>query len=716
MVVESGRNERRRTWPDAAGSEAEGRRRAGDRLRPLARILVALLVGAIMLPAAADAATVHPLDPLTADELAVVGEVLKQSSEFSKNTDFGWIQLQEPPKAIVKVYQPGGDVPRTAFATAIDYDRKMAFEVMVDVKARRLASVTALEGRQPGITDDDTERARAIVDSDPAIKAALVRRGLEIPGKTSDACDMQFAAVGHDPSLDRHGGRLIRVLFASDQHAINEFSPFLDGLTAIVDLYSGTTVELRDVPGAPTRKVPHDIFDAKVRGPAPAARPASPPRRERPTLAIDGHSIAWRSWQLRFSFNVREGLVLHQIGFTHENTRRSILYRASVAEVITAYGDPSGFWSWMELFDEGVFGLGYLSTPVRPGRDVPAGAVTLSPIMPDPSKKRFSDPLKDRIYVYERDAGGLMHYRQGDQTFHAPATELVIGFFASIGNYVYGFNWVFRQDGSFAFEAELAGEVLTKFVEAASCGVCEALAEGPGPDGESRTFAARGADANGTMVHPGLVAIDHQHWFNLRLDFDIDGTDNAIMENNVPLAAATDGHGGHGEQMSDARVLTSTHTVFGKAVDAKRHTNDETSRSWTIYNPSSATKTRRPAGYTVTPTENTATVFPRSREREPVALTFHHLWVTPFREGQLYAGGTYPNQAKPDGTDTLYHYTNGESIYKKDIVVWYSLGETHVPRLEDYPVMPNVKLSVVFRPDGFFERNPVLGLGKVYDK
>jgi len=43
-------------------------------------------------------------------------------------------------------------------------------------------------------------------------------------------------------------------------------------------------------------------------------------------------------------------------------------------------------------------------------------------------------------------------------------------------------------------------------------------------------------------------------------------------------------------------------------------------------------------------------------------------------------------------------------------VVWYSLGETHVPRPEDFPLMPNAKLSVSFVPDGFFAKNPALEL------
>ena len=50
-----------------------------------------------------------------------------------------------------------------------------------------------------------------------------------------------------------------------------------------------------------------------------------------------------------------------------------------------------------------------------------------------------------------------------------PDTELVIGFMVEVGNYLYGFNWVLKQDGSFAFEAELAGEILTTLIREPGC-------------------------------------------------------------------------------------------------------------------------------------------------------------------------------------------------------------------------------------------------------
>ena len=102
-----------------------------------------------------------------------------------------------------------------------------------------------------------------------------------------------------------------------------------------------------------------------------------------------------------------------------------------------------------------------------------------------------------------------------------------------------------------------------------------------------------------------------------------------------------------------------------------------------------------------------------ARQQGPAGFTAHHVWVTPYRANELFAGGPYPNQAPADYADTLPRHAGEDPIYDRDIVLWYSLGMTHFPRVEDYPVMSSARMSVTFQPDGFFARNPALGLGQV---
>src|SRR5262249_29301152 len=287
--------------------------------------------------------------------------------------NFAWIALQEPDKGVVQNFKPGVEFARLATLDAIDYAQRKAYAVVVDVRKGGIVSVSELAGRQPGLTDRDTDMAKDVLDADPRIKAALVARGIQMRGKVSESLPIQYAPIGHDPSLAQQGGRLMRAFFASDQAAINEFSPFLDGLSAVIDLYARAVVRLEDNPGAPHRAVPHDIFDRKVRGGAAAAPREPPGPRGRKPVSVERSVIRWRNWQLRYGFNLREGLVLYQVGYEEAGRRRPILYRASVSEIVTAYGDASESWSWLELFDEGVFGLGASAVAVEPGRGGPAG-------------------------------------------------------------------------------------------------------------------------------------------------------------------------------------------------------------------------------------------------------------------------------------------------------------------------------------------------------
>jgi primary-amine oxidase len=361
---------------------------------------------------AASAAPTHPLDPLDAEELVAVRDILANSGRFSANTNFAWIALAEPPKTIVENFRPGTDFPRAAHVAAIDYDKGKSFRVMIDLRSSRIASVDDLSALHPGLNDVDIDIAADVLDADPRIREALVKRGLEIPGRVTDSVRIHYMPVGADASLDQETNRLIRALFASDQDADSSTSPLIDGLMAVVDLYAKRVIRFVDLPGAASVQVPHDVLDAKARGSIAAARPVVTAQPDGRNFGVEGQQVTWRNWRLRFGFNLREGLVLYQVGFEDAGRVRPILYRASVSEVLTSYGDPNQFWSWMLIFDEGCWGLGYLSVAVQPGREVPANAVTLNALMPDPTRQEFSTLAPDRFYLYERDAGNLIHYQE----------------------------------------------------------------------------------------------------------------------------------------------------------------------------------------------------------------------------------------------------------------------------------------------------------------
>jgi primary-amine oxidase len=83
----------------------------------------------------------------------------------------------------------------------------------------------------------------------------------------------------------------------------------------------------------------------------------------------------------------------------------------------------------------------------------------------------------------------------------------------------------------------------------------------------------------------------------------------------------------------------------------------------------------------------------------------HHVWVTPYAENENFAAGDFPNQSLADhGLSTWVEADR--PIEDTDVVLWYTFGHTHIPRPEDYPVMPANYIGFLLKPIGFFDRNP----------
>ena len=87
----------------------------------------------------------------------------------------------------------------------------------------------------------------------------------------------------------------------------------------------------------------------------------------------------------------------------------------------------------------------------------------------------------------------------------------------------------------------------------------------------------------------------------------------------------------------------------------------------------------------------------------------HQLWVTPYAPDELYAAGEFQNLGRDN--QGLPTWTLGNrSLTDADVVLWYTLGITHIPRPEDWPFMPAHRGSFRLVPTSFFTRNPTLDL------
>lgn len=105
-------------------------------------------------------------------------------------------------------------------------------------------------------------------------------------------------------------------------------------------------------------------------------------------------------------------------------------------------------------------------------------------------------------------------------------------------------------------------------------------------------------------------------------------------------------------------------------------------------------------------------MLPEDYLQKRAAFTDHTLWVTPHQADELYAAGDYPTGGMAG--DGLAKWTAANRpVMDTDVVVWYTMGFHHVPRPEDWPVMPVAWHGFEIRPVGFFARNPAIDLPRV---
>ena len=203
-----------------------------------------------------------------------------------------------------------------------------------------------------------------------------------------------------------------------------------------------------------------------------------------------------------------------------------------------------------------------------------------------------------------------------------------------------------------------------------------------------------------TLCHPPV----HQHWFNFRLDLDIDGPQpNSVYERDLtsPETSPQNPHG---------IAMPITETQLKTEAQAQRLISMAHQRRWRITNPEAHNALGQPVSYLLVPGANSMPLAAGDAFwRNQAGFVNAHVWVTPYQPTEQYAAGTYLNIGSPDNGLPQWTQAN-RSIDRQDLVVWYSLGVTHVPRPEEWPIMSVHRVGFKLVPSGFFNRNPALNL------
>jgi primary-amine oxidase len=370
---------------------------------------------------------------------------------------------------------------------------------------------------------------------------------------------------------------------------------------------------------------------------------------------------------------------LHTIIYNDAGAERSVLQRASICEMVVPYGDPGEQYYRKNAFDIGEYGIGTLANSLNLGCDCLGATRYFDVDFIDNRGKIVT--LKNAVCLHEEDHGILWKHSdwRSNQSEVRRSRRLSVSFIATAGNYEYGFYWHFYQDASIECEVKLTGIMNTTGL----------------PRGEKSAF--------GVEVAPQLNAPFHQHILVARLNMGVDGDKNSVYEvNTVSVPRGKDNPHGNG--------FRAEATLLATEKDAQRSVHEPSARFWRIVNANRKNRLGIPTGYRLVPGENSPMFAqPDAAVMRRAGFAAHQLWVTPYRPEERYSAGDYPNQ-NPGG-DGLPRWTAANrSVDNTDLVVWYVFSHMHVPRPEDWPVMPACSIGFRLKPDGFFARNPALDL------
>ncbi len=406
-------------------------------------------------------------------------------------------------------------------------------------------------------------------------------------------------------------------------------------------------------------------------------RPFEVVQREGPSFEVDGWQVRWQRWSFRIGFTPREGLVLHQLAYEDGGRTRPVLHRASYAELVIPYGDPSPGRFRTNAYDIGEYGIGPMTNSLELGCDCLGEIRYFDVELVDSSGEPLS--IRNAVCLHEEDFGLLWkHYDWWTETAEVRRSRrLVVSSIITAANYEYAFYWYLYQDGTIETECKLTGIVLTS-----------ALAPGEEP-------------RYGRLVSPGLAALNHQHFFTVRLDMCVDGERNSLAEVHTEAVPV-------GPENPYGNAFRAVATPLRSEEEAQQTVDPLRGRYWRVSNPERRNALGEPVAYKLLPGANILPFAdPGSSVIARAPYLQKHLYATAFHPRERYPAGEYPNQAA--GGDGLAAWAGaGRSLEEADIVLWYTFGSHHIARVEDWPVMPVERIGFTLKPDGFFDRNPAL--------
>ncbi|HXD67783.1 MAG TPA: primary-amine oxidase [Solirubrobacteraceae bacterium] len=618
----------------------------------------------------------HPLDPLTAEEIGQAAAIVRRDRGVGERWRIASIELREPSKDVVRGWGPGDSCERAARVVCWNRDDGKAYKALVSLTADAVLNWTHEPDGQPNMTVDEVHECDVAMRREPRVIEALARRGITDMGRVVVEAWAYGAHLLPEPYSDRRLGWADVWYRAED--GSNPYANPITGLHVVVDLNTLELLEVEDTgaiaePDTMGEYIPRLVPGLQLR---PDVKPLEITQPAGPSFTLEGNLLRWQKWSMRVGFNYREGLVLHTVGYEESGRVRPVAHRLSFAEMIVPYRDPTSEHYRRTAFDIGEWGLGFMTTSLELGCDCLGEIAYLDAVLHNSAGEPYT--IANAVCIHEEDDGVL--WKHVDEVSGAETRRmrrLVVSFHVTVGNYEYLIYWRFHQDGTIQAEVRATGIMVTTH-----------FAEGRQPP-------------YGTLVDERTYAPFHQHFLVARLDLDVDGDANTVVcsESEALPVGPENPHG---------IALVQRERALRTESEGMQDYDWSVQRSWKVINPEVRNRLGGPVGYKLVPGD----CFPAMlAEDSPVLrraqVLAHTLWVTPFVEEERWPCGEFVVQSREDRG--LPAWTAADRLIEDtDVVLWYVFGIHHITRPEEWPVMPVDTVSFWLKPVGFFDRNPAL--------
>ncbi|KAI9146857.1 Copper amine oxidase [Paramyrothecium foliicola] len=626
----------------------------------------------------------HPLDPLRADEVRWATQIVRQQIGCADNEiRFKLVDLAEPPKDVTLQYLHKGGHPPPRKARVYYHARgnEALWIAIVNLISGKVDDLREDRDSQGPVDWHEYDLVTNACNNHPEVKAELAK--LKLPSNSRVLNDPW--AYGTDDANERR--RLFQCymyIALNDDPQANHYSLPLP-LAPIFDAHSLELVDLQRLPMGADDKLDDEAqpwepadpveYSAGVLGEdyfRKDLKPLQVSQPEGPSFRVSGRRVEWQKWSFQLGWTLREGPVLHDVRFDN----RALFYRASMSEMTVPYGDPRSPYHRKQAYDLGDSGFGLTSNSLSLGCDCLGHIAYFNGVRVTADGQPADMP--NVVCMHEIDDGiGWKHTNfRNQQSSVVRNRQLVVQCTATVANYEYILAFVLDQAANIHIEVRATGIVSTMPIR-------------------------RGLQVPwGTIVAPGVLAVNHQHLFCLRVDPCLDGDRNntityeechavvndpsldpfgcAFKVNTTPITKP----GGYDLDVSKNRTFKIINEARTNAVSGKPH------------------------GYKLHAVPSQMLLMaPHTFNARRGIFTSKPIWVTKYEDNELWASGEFTNQSRED-TGLAHWASRDEPVQNEDVVLWHTFGVTHVTRPEDFPVMPVEKFMVSLKPTSFFDINP----------